>query len=310
MGPMSYWFRMCHTFARHRKIRLLAKILDIKVAHARGLVTGLLCAVCDAAPDGDITDWSQDDVAYWCDWDGDPAVLYDALFSLRWIVRTEQLTDEINDWMEYAEGWRRAERERERRKNKRLERAKKTVPHACPTRAPESVTRVGDQTGPDQTRPDQQTKVPNQTNEPTDQQLPAATDAKASALSVRSDLVGTQPNPKAARDDIQEIWQHYRIHHPKTTKVLRSDRKEYRLIRAALQDFAIADVKSAIDGYHRSPFHCGQNDRNKRYLSLDLILRDISHIQTGLEMLQPGSNGGPQGKRMLDRTLLTGDRNG
>lgn len=114
-------------------------------------------------------------------------------------------------------------------------------------------------------------------------------------------------DPKVQRDDIQEIWQHYRTHHPGTAKILRSDRKEYTLIRARLQDYDVASLKAAIDGYHKSPFHTGQNDRGTKYLALTLIMRSISHVQTGLEMLQSKSNGGPGAPRRLDASLFAGD---
>jgi hypothetical protein len=48
----------------------------------------------------------------------------------------------------------------------------------------------------------------------------------------------------------------------------------------------VEDLKTAIDGYHRSPFHCGENERGQRYLDLTLIVRDGSHVAKGIEYAQ------------------------
>jgi hypothetical protein len=108
------------------------------------------------------------------------------------------------------------------------------------------------------------------------------------------------------RDDIQEIWRHYRGHHPSAAKALKSDRKEYQLIRSRLEDFGVDQLKAAIDGYHRSSFHCGDNKDGKRYQGLTLIMRDVTHVQAGIEMLtaKPSDNGRP---RTLDPTTALGD---
>ena len=123
------------------------------------------------------------------------------------------------------------------------------------------------------------------------------------------DQAPNEPSPKEARDDIQEVWQHYRTHHPKATKVLRSTRKVYRLIKAALADYTVDEIKAAIDGYHRSPWHTGENPSGQKYLGLDLIVRSADHIQRGLEMGDPKNNGsgGRSSRSVLDHPLVTGD---
>ena len=102
---------------------------------------------------------------------------------------------------------------------------------------------------------------------------------------------------KSATDSdlICEIWDHYRTHHKSAAKILKSGRKEYRLIKARLgEGYTIDDLKRAIDGYHRSPFHCGQNDRGTKYLTAALIFRDASHVQTGIELAGAVKSNGHQ----------------
>ena len=51
-----------------------------------------------------------------------------------------------------------------------------------------------------------------------------------------------------------------------------------------LPQAATADLKTAIDGCHRSPHHCGENDRGAKYQSLELIMRDSKHVLQFLEV--------------------------
>lgn len=46
----------------------------------------------------------------------------------------------------------------------------------------------------------------------------------------------------------------------------------------------------AIDGIHFSPFHQGENDRGKKYDSLELCMRDGSHVQQFIEVADSGPN--------------------
>ena len=128
----------------------------------------------------------------------------------------------------------------------------------------------------------------------------------ADADGVQSSLQLTV-GPKTARDDVGEVWSHYRTYHPKARKVLASDRKEAKLIRARLTEYPVEDLKAAIDGYHKSPFHNG-SETGRQYLGLDLILRDGMHVLRGIEMSeQPTSGGGGQASRPLDLSLTASD---
>ena len=80
---------------------------------------------------------------------------------------------------------------------------------------------------------------------------------------------------------IDDIWSWYKRHHSRAGKKMGA--KEAKLCRARLKDFSPDDIKLAIDGYHRSPYHCGQNDTGTKYQSLELILRDNGKVQRGIE---------------------------
>ncbi len=128
----------------------------------------------------------------------------------------------------------------------------------------------------------------------------------ASAPGLDSQLALTNPTP--VPDGVDEVWAHYRTYHPKSSKTLKAGRKERGLIKQRLQDYTVDDLKAAIDGYHRSPWHTGNNPNNKRYLNLELMMRTVGHVLQGLELLdEKQADGGRETVNALDHPLLTGD---
>ena len=80
---------------------------------------------------------------------------------------------------------------------------------------------------------------------------------------------------------IDDVWAWYKRYHPRA----RLGDKTRRLIAARLKEgSAPDDLKQAVDGYHRSPFHNGQNDSGGKYLGAGLIFRDSEHVTKGVEM--------------------------
>jgi predicted kinase len=58
------------------------------------------------------------------------------------------------------------------------------------------------------------------------------------------------------------------------------DDKRRTAVRARLrQGFTLADLKNAIDGCFVTPFNLGENDRQRRYVDLELICRDAKHVE-------------------------------
>jgi hypothetical protein len=95
------------------------------------------------------------------------------------------------------------------------------------------------------------------------------------------------PRTEPRGDEVRAVFDHYRTHHPKAHPRPRSNMQEWRKIRARLEEgHSVPDLVQAIDGYHRSPFHLGENDRGQPYLGLELIVRDGSHVAKGIELAQ------------------------
>ena len=116
---------------------------------------------------------------------------------------------------------------------------------------------------------------------------------------------GVEPKVERRAAEVAEVYAHYRSHHPRCAPILPSSSKEYRLIAAALKrGHTIEALCRCIDGYHRSPHHLGQNDRGERYLALELMVRDESHIVAGIEMVDAGQG---SGAGQSDRTRRSHD---
>ncbi len=94
----------------------------------------------------------------------------------------------------------------------------------------------------------------------------------------------------AVSNQVGQIVSHYQTFHPKA----KADEKLRSKIAGRLRDgFTVEDLKTAIDGCHRSPFHCGENDDHRKYQSLELIVRDADKVSQFIE-LSHADRAGPQ----------------
>lgn len=79
------------------------------------------------------------------------------------------------------------------------------------------------------------------------------------------------------------------------------DKRRVVINRALDSGFTARQLAEAIHGYTFSRFHMGENDRNRRYDDIELLLRDAKHIEEGLELYHRGNgpqpNGGGNGGR-------------
>jgi len=101
----------------------------------------------------------------------------------------------------------------------------------------------------------------------------------------------TPPKPNEERvitglvkDNVNAVIAHYKTYHPRA----RPGTKEKELIAARFRDgYSVDDLTQAIDGCHKSAFHCGDNDRGAKYQSLSLIVRDSAHVLNFIELSRP-----------------------
>ncbi|TWU27395.1 conserved phage C-terminal domain-containing protein [Bythopirellula polymerisocia] len=84
-----------------------------------------------------------------------------------------------------------------------------------------------------------------------------------------------------AISDVAQVAEHYRSYHPRC----QVGEKEKKLIRARFNEgYSAEDLKLAIDGCHKSPFHCGQNSNGRKYQTLELIFRNASKVNQFIEL--------------------------
>ncbi len=108
---------------------------------------------------------------------------------------------------------------------------------------------------------------------PTPDQEPAPTPKK------------TRSRSRTATRDIGLVLAHYQTFHPRA----KPGDKERRLVADRLKEgYTVADLQAAIDGNHRSPYHCGDNDRRRKYHDLGLILRNSDKVRDFMEIPENG----------------------
>ena len=93
----------------------------------------------------------------------------------------------------------------------------------------------------------------------------------------------TEAEPQSEVEEVFEYW----IAVIKTSKrglrpVLTDKRK--KVIEKAIKWYGVDGCKMAIDGCSKSEFHMGKNKQNKKYDSIELILRDAEHIERFAEI--------------------------
>lgn len=91
-------------------------------------------------------------------------------------------------------------------------------------------------------------------------------------------------------DDVLEIFRYWQMNlsHPNA----KFDKKRQRIIECAFAlDYSIEDLKLAIDGCAKSPWHMGDNPYKKKYDSIGLIFRDADKIEEFIAMTRKNSPG-------------------
>lgn len=127
---------------------------------------------------------------------------------------------------------------------------------------------------------------------PSETDTEAETNTEASKIGSPAPAAPTTPVRSANADPterplaiplqvVERVFEHWKLawEHPRS----KLDDKRKVVIRKALRLYGEADVCRAITGYLNSPYHCGDNDRQTIYDSIELLLRDPKHIDAGLK---------------------------
>lgn len=102
---------------------------------------------------------------------------------------------------------------------------------------------------------------------------------------------------RVSDDHVNEVLGYWATHHPHG----RPGVKERQKIVARFQEgYTVAQLCRAIDGLHRSPFHCGENQGGIKYLSLLVVFRDASQVEKFIEL---AADDGPVLSEKTKRTV-------
>lgn len=109
-------------------------------------------------------------------------------------------------------------------------------------------------------------------------------------------------------DQIKAVFEHWKVLHPRSFPRIHGELKEWKKIRDRLKDgYTLAQLCRAIDGIHVSPWHQGENERGKEYVSLELCLRDAKHVEQFLEQMDKHEQRQPVLSEKTQRTLRAGE---
>lgn len=270
------WFRHESGLSGHRKTRKLASLLGVPRYAAAGLVCCLFERVCNDSPDGDISDWDDDDIADAARWDGDARPLVDALISVRFIIANDGKT-EINSWMEYAGSYREAKRKQKYRK-------KKSEKEECPGTVPSQSHHSG------RNVPSTYVRTYGQTDGRTDEQnnselFPSEIKKTEKSPPKKKSL----KKPDATDVIVGQVVDYYRSVHPNKGKPLVGPKarshKDWKRIRERVDEgYTLDQLKAAIDGNRMDKWH----QENSAGFTIEFIFRNATKVEQFIELRDRG----------------------
>lgn len=107
--------------------------------------------------------------------------------------------------------------------------------------------------------------------------------------SAQSDAFSEPEAPGTKSGAVQLVFDHWRKTFGKDRAVL--DDKRKKIITNALRLYAAQALMNCLSGYSTSRWHLGENDRQKAFVELDLLLRDAKHIEEGIGMFEKNKPG-------------------
>ena len=111
------WMRLEVSFRDHSKLRHVSRTLQLPMVSVRGMLVSLYARVLLECPDGNLANWTPDDIADACDahdLNVDKEELLGVLVDARLLDKADG-SFSVHDWMEYAHAYREAARKRKAR---------------------------------------------------------------------------------------------------------------------------------------------------------------------------------------------------
>lgn len=261
-APGTPWFKLYGQMRNHPKIIGLARELKVSKIHAIGLVVNVWCWVLEYAPDGYITSEQLSQSLYEAGVKRGHKRIKDALQAFL-LLEVCQMGYKIHNWFEYAESYKRAIKQKKKRESTST--STSTSTSRVPVQVPSE--RRGEERKREERRGDN------------------------TLVDLKADHGPPPMNPSGENDVevIKSVFEHYRKHHPRSHPKPHSGMKEWRLIRDRIKEgYSAEDLRQAIDGCHISPFHCGVNNKSRKFQNLELIVRDGGKVREFMELHSTG----------------------
>lgn len=264
------WFRLMNNFAGHRKVKRLALYLGCSRVEARGYLITLFCNVSQESPDGNLSDWLLGEVAEAADFEGDPKKLYDALYDAGWLTSGDN-GDEINDWMEYAEGYVKAENARKAREGKKSKKKGENREYSQNTASPlENGLQSSRKQFVDAERRERRgEEIEDMRGEERsarrgEEKVVSASPPKKK-LSKAQEEKRKSEHPKNAEAKI--VAEYYRQSFPGSGTALKPGNEVFGNIRQRLvSGYSVEDLKDAVDGIKLDKWHVENNNTSPQYV--------------------------------------------
>jgi len=269
----------------HRKTLAVQRLMQMQEADTYPI--RLWQWACRSAPDGNLTGMEAYDVEVALRYRLLDGKLYAALVTAGFIDELPDGTKRIHNWhkrtgkaiQEMAAA---ADRKKLYRAHKEHECDPETCEY-CFKGVPRNDRRAVASGDVLRTVPGQTEDKPTQTRpvkSSPDKTSPDKRETETETAPAERGLVVVPDSAEPIGKQIAAVVEHYCGYHPRA----KPGEKERKAIRARLGDgYSVQDLRDCIDGYHRSPFHCGENDRNQKYLDLELFMRTGSHVAKGIE---------------------------
>jgi len=295
----------------HKKTRRLKRMIGHQASvPVYWYVIELFLEIAKQYPDGLLGQLDPEDIADMAQWPGDPDLFLRGLISAEYLTETDDGLV-MPTWGKY--GGKVIERRVADRERKRKLRSEDDCPadnDVCP-----ADNRVFQRTSSGQSRfpADIQDDCPadnrvfqrtssGQSRFPADIQRKTRLSNGIPEESAHSKSKSKSKSKRKIKDmsvsdlslKIQTYWGAYRQHHQRMSATLKSKDSRYSLVKKWLMNgYDVKTLIESMEGFHKSPFHLGENDRATPYLGLKTILRDEDQIEKGLEFYKnpPKRNG-------------------
>lgn len=281
------------------KFKTLMRRLGFGLKETIGTLELLWASTIANAPDGAIGVLSDEEIAAECDWDGEPEVLIEALVGTGWVDRCPVHRLVIHDWEDHCPTFIRGNFKSAERSFAKAHSGENgdSKPPAKPSAkdVAKGDAKDGAKGGAKDVAKPPTTKschvMSGQSKSQFNPSLSKPVELPNGSCRVASQPDGAVEEPTVAKrkvraSDIDAVVDHYRQYHPRASP----GEKERKLIAARFREGRdVSELCEAIDGCHKSPYHCGENPGNKIYQSLELICRDDAHVLRFIEINERGA---------------------